>query len=89
MDKCALVCANKEKAWRAFRKNQSEEAKQQCNQIKLEAQVVYAQACSQYLTNTKSKLSESGSNTKVFWCIVNHVYGKGIHTEISTLHLNE
>ena len=52
-DKCSIVCANKEKAWRAFRKNHSEEAKQY-NQIKLEAQAVYAQAHSQYLTNIKS-----------------------------------
>jgi hypothetical protein len=87
-DKCAIACANKEKAWRALKKYQSEKHKQQYNQIKLYAQAVYAQARSQYLTSIKSKLSESGNNSKVWWHIVNHVCGKGGHTEMPTLQLN-
>ena len=33
-------------------------------------------------------MSESGNSTKIWWHIVNHVCGKGGHTEMPTLQLN-
>ena len=50
-----------------FRKDKNEGTKQQYNQVKLEAEAVYAQARSHYMTSIKSKLAESGSNTKAWW----------------------
>ena len=40
------------------------------------------------MTNIKSKWSESGNSYKVWWRIVNHICGKGGHTELPTLQLN-
>ena len=87
-DKCSIACAEKEKAWRAFRKNKSKENKQLYSQSKIDAQAVYAQARSQYMMSIRNKLEESGSNSKAWWCIVNHICGKGGQTEIPSLNLN-
>ena len=87
-DKCAIACAEKEKAWHAFRKDPSDENKQRYSQAKLDAQAVFAQARSQYTTSIKNKLAESGSNSKAWWRIVNHVCGKGGQTEIPSFHQN-
>ena len=84
-DNCAVACTKKEKAWKVFKRNPTEENKTAYNQVIKDTKLIYSQAQLHYAENIKKKLADNAADPRVWWRIVKHISGDGGHSDIPTL----